>query len=48
MDSQGESVDTMEPLPVNTAEEIRRTVREELHRRTGHLPLIVLKDLKLS
>ena len=33
MDNQGESVDSMEPGPVNTAEEIRRIVREELHRR---------------
>ena len=33
MDSQGESVGSMEPVPVNTAEEIRRIVREELHRR---------------
>ena len=33
MDSQGESVNSMEPVLVNTAEEIRRIVREELHRR---------------
>ena len=33
MDSQGESASSMEPGPVNTAEEIRRIVREELHRR---------------
>ena len=33
MDSQGESVGSMEPVPVNTTEEIRRIVREELHRR---------------
>ena len=33
MDSQGKSVDSMVPVPVNTAEEIRRIVREELHRR---------------
>ena len=33
MDSQGESMDSMVPVPVNTTEEIRRIVREELHRR---------------
>ena len=33
MDSQGKSVDSMVPVPVNTAEEIRRIVREELHKR---------------
>ena len=33
MDSQGESVNSMEPVLVNTTEEIRRIVREELHRR---------------
>ena len=33
MDSQGESMDSMVPVPVNTTEEIRGIVREELHRR---------------
>ena len=33
MDSQGESMDSMVPVPVNTTEEIRRIVREELTRR---------------
>ena len=33
MDSQGGSMDSMVPVPVNTTEEIRRIVREELHRR---------------
>ena len=33
MDSQGGSMDSMVPVPVNTMEEIRRIVREELQRR---------------
>ena len=33
MDSQGGSMDSMLPVPVNTTEEIRRIVKEELHRR---------------
>ena len=33
MDSQGESMGSIVPVPVNTAEEIRRIAREELHRR---------------
>ena len=33
MDSQDESMDSMVPVPVNTTEEIRRIVREELTRR---------------
>ena len=33
MDSQGESMDSMVPVPVNTTEEIRKIAREELHRR---------------
>ena len=33
MDNQGGSMNSMVPVPVNTTEEIRRIVREELHRR---------------
>ena len=33
MNSQGGSMDSMVPVPMNTTEEIRRIVREELHRR---------------
>ena len=33
MNSQRGSMDSMVPVPVNTTEEIRRIVREELHRR---------------
>ena len=33
MDSQGGSIDSMLPVPMNSTEEIRRIVREELNRR---------------